>query len=66
LGARAAARIEQECGGYDFLAEATPEDKMELSKKEQRGGLLVAMTGDGTNDAPARARTVLEGGSVGG
>ena len=53
---RTAAVIAQEAGVDDFLAEATPEDKMELIKKEQRGGRLVAMTGDGTNDAPALAQ----------
>ena len=47
--------IAQEAGVDDFLAEATPEDKMELIRKEQAGGRLVAMTGDGTNDAPALA-----------
>ncbi|MCW2785179.1 MAG: kdpB [Marmoricola sp.] len=48
--------IAQEAGLDDFLAEATPEDKMALIKKEQEGGRLVAMTGDGTNDAPALAQ----------
>src|SRR3984957_1971182 len=47
--------IADEAGVDDFLAEATPEDKMMLIKKEQQGGRLVAMTGDGTNDAPALA-----------
>jgi K+-transporting ATPase ATPase B chain len=53
---RTAAVIAQEAGVDDFLAEATPEDKMELIKREQAGGRLVAMTGDGTNDAPALAQ----------
>jgi K+-transporting ATPase ATPase B chain len=53
---RTAAVIAGEAGVDDFLAEATPEDKMELIKREQRGGHLVAMTGDGTNDAPALAQ----------
>jgi len=51
-----AAAIAREAGVDDFLAEATPEDKMELIKREQQGGKLVAMTGDGTNDAPALAQ----------
>ncbi|MFI1209544.1 potassium-transporting ATPase subunit KdpB [Streptomyces sp. NPDC020802] len=48
--------IAEEAGVDDFLAEATPEDKMALIKREQAGGRLVAMTGDGTNDAPALAQ----------
>ncbi len=48
--------IATEAGVDDFLAEATPEDKMALIKREQEGGRLVAMTGDGTNDAPALAQ----------
>ena len=50
-----AAAIAAEAGVDDFLAEATPEDKMSLIRTEQHGGHLVAMTGDGTNDAPALA-----------
>jgi K+-transporting ATPase ATPase B chain len=48
--------IANEAGVDDFLAEAKPEDKMALIKREQTGGKLVAMTGDGTNDAPALAQ----------
>jgi K+-transporting ATPase ATPase B chain len=48
--------IAEEAGVDDFLAEATPEDKMALIKREQSGGRLIAMTGDGTNDAPALAQ----------
>jgi K+-transporting ATPase ATPase B chain len=48
--------IAAEAGVDDFLAEATPEDKLELIRREQEGGRLVAMTGDGTNDAPALAQ----------
>ena len=48
--------IAEEAGVDDFLAEATPEDKMALIRREQAGGNLVAMTGDGTNDAPALAQ----------
>jgi K+-transporting ATPase ATPase B chain len=53
---RTAAYIAQEAGVDDFLAEATPEDKMRLIREEQAKGKLVAMTGDGTNDAPALAQ----------
>jgi K+-transporting ATPase ATPase B chain len=53
---RTAAAIASEAGVDDFLAEATPEDKMALIKREQLGGSMVAMTGDGTNDAPALAQ----------
>ena len=48
--------IAAEAGVDDFLAEATPEDKLALIRREQEGGHLVAMTGDGTNDAPALAQ----------
>jgi K+-transporting ATPase ATPase B chain len=51
-----AAAIAKEAGVDDFLAEATPEDKLALIRREQAGGHLVAMTGDGTNDAPALAQ----------
>ena len=51
-----AAAIAEEAGVDDFLAEATPEDKIALIRREQAGGRLVAMTGDGTNDAPALAQ----------
>ena len=53
---RTAKAIAAEAGVDDFLAEATPEDKMALIRREQAGGQLVAMTGDGTNDAPALAQ----------
>jgi K+-transporting ATPase ATPase B chain len=49
--------IAEQAGVDDFLAEAKPEDKMALIRKEQEGGKLVAMTGDGTNDAPALAQS---------
>jgi potassium-transporting ATPase ATP-binding subunit len=52
-----AASIAAESGVDDFLAEATPEDKLDLIRKEQEGGKLVAMCGDGTNDAPALAQS---------
>jgi K+-transporting ATPase ATPase B chain len=53
---RTAAAIAAEAGVDDFLAEATPEDKLAYIRQEQLGGRLVAMTGDGTNDAPALAQ----------
>jgi K+-transporting ATPase ATPase B chain len=53
---RTARAIAEQAGVDDHLAEATPEDKMALIRKEQEGGRLVAMTGDGTNDAPALAQ----------
>ncbi len=54
---RTAQAIAAEAGVDDFLAEATPEDKMALIRSEQSGGKMVAMTGDGTNDAPALAQS---------
>jgi potassium-transporting ATPase ATP-binding subunit len=51
-----AAAISREAGVDDFLAQATPKDKMDLIRREQAEGKLVAMTGDGTNDAPALAQ----------
>jgi potassium-transporting ATPase ATP-binding subunit len=51
-----AGAIARESGVDDFLAEATPENKLDLIKEEQAGGRMVAMTGDGTNDAPALAQ----------
>ncbi len=51
-----AASIAAEAGIDDFLAEATPEDKLALIRREQTGGRLIAMCGDGTNDAPALAQ----------
>jgi K+-transporting ATPase ATPase B chain len=51
-----AAAIAEQAGVDDFIAEATPEEKLEYIRKEQRGGRLIAMMGDGTNDAPALAQ----------
>src|SRR6202043_1935564 len=51
-----AAAIAKEAGVDDFLAQATPETKMKLIKDQQTGGRMIAMTGDGTNDAPALAQ----------
>src|SRR4029450_8039289 len=56
-----AAAIATEAGVDDFLAQATPDDKMTLIKREQADGKLVAMTGDGTNDAPALAQPDVGG-----
>ena len=53
---RTAAAIAAEAGVDDFLAEATPQEKMDLIRREQQGGRMVAMSGDGTNDAPALAQ----------
>jgi K+-transporting ATPase ATPase B chain len=52
-----AAAIAAEAGVDDFLAEATPEDKLRLIRERQKGGEMVAMVGDGTNDAPALAQS---------
>jgi K+-transporting ATPase ATPase B chain len=54
-----AAAIAAEAGLSDYVAEATPEDKLELIRREQAGGRLIAMMGDGTNDAPALAQADL-------
>ena len=51
-----AAKIAEESGVDDYLAEATPEKKLELIKDQQAGGRMIAMTGDGTNDAPPSPR----------
>jgi K+-transporting ATPase ATPase B chain len=59
-----AAVIAREAGVDDFLAEAKPKDKMDLIKREQGKGKLVAMTGDGTNDAPALAQADVAGNMV--
>src|SRR5664279_4327039 len=48
--------IAKEAGVDDFLAESTPEDKLAYIRKQQEGGRIIAMTGDGTNDAPALAQ----------
>src|SRR2546430_55151 len=56
-----AAAIAREAGVDDFLAQATPKDKMDLIRREQTDGKLVAMTGDGTNDAPALAQAAVGG-----
>src|SRR5450755_3513192 len=59
-----AAAIAREAGVDDFLAQATPEDKLKLIRTEQAGGKLVAMTGDGTNDAPALTQAAKEAGNM--
>src|SRR5213078_4756445 len=60
---RTAAAIARESGVDDFLAQATPETKMQLIKDEQGKGKLVAMTGDGTNDAPAHVGVAMNTGT---
>src|SRR6202042_3475591 len=59
-----AAAIAKEAGVDDFLAQATPEDKLALLRKEQLAGHLVAMNGDGTNDTPDLAQAAKEAGNM--